>query len=80
MQCFLCSVFHVFKDGKWNGLEIKPAYVTRLSESFPAIYLSPLYMKAFASYKVTTKKVLRKEKRKKRKEKRKKKAETIGNF
>ena len=67
---FLCSVFHVFNDVKWNGLKIKPAYVTRLFKSFPGIYRSPLYMKAVASYKVTTKevkKVLRK-KKKRRKE------------
>ena len=37
-QSFLCSVFHVFIPGKWNGLEIKPAYVTRLFNSFPRIY------------------------------------------
>ena len=67
---FLCSVVHVFDGWKWNGLKIKPAYVTRLFKSFPGIYRSPLYMKAFASYKVITKKVLRK----------KKKVETIGNF
>ena len=72
MQCFLCSVFHVFNGGKWNGLKIKPAYVTRLFKSFPGVYRSPLYMKAIASYKVTTKKVLRKEE--------KKKVETIGKF
>ena len=62
-----CSVFHVFNGGKWKGLKFKPAYVTRLSESFSEIYRSPQYMKAFASYKVTTKevkKVLRKEKKK----------------
>ena len=34
----VCSVFHVFNDGKWNGLEIKPAYATRLFNSFPGIY------------------------------------------
>ena len=54
---FLCFVFHVFNGGKWNGSKIQPAYVTRLFESFPGIYWSPLYMKAFASYKVTTKHV-----------------------
>ena len=82
MQSVLCSVFHVFNGGKWNGLKIKPAYVTRCSKSFQRIYRSPLYMKAIASYEVTTKKVLRKEKRKKRKkrEKRKKNVEIIGNF
>ena len=79
MQSVLCSVFHVFNGGKWNGLKIKPAYVTRCSKSFRRIYRSPLYMKAIASYKVTTKKVLRKEE-KKRKEKKRKKVETIGNF
>ena len=49
----------MFNGGKWNELKIKPAYVTRLFKGFPGIYRSPLYMKAIASYKVTTKKVLR---------------------
>ena len=53
----------MFNGGKWNGLKIKPAYITRLFKSFSGIYRSPLYMKAIASYKVTTKKVLRKKKK-----------------
>ena len=63
---FLCSVFHVFNSGKWNGLKIKPAYVTRLFKSFPGIYRSRLDMKAIASYKVTTKKVFKKKRKKKK--------------
>ena len=55
MQFFQCSVFHVVKDGKWNGLEIKVAYVTRHSESFSGIYRAPLRMKAFPRYKRKTK-------------------------
>ena len=83
---FLCSVFHVFNGGKWNGLKIKPAYVTRLFKSFSGIYRSPLYMKAIASYKVTTRKVFKKRKNnveiigifwKRRKENN---VEIIGNF
>ena len=54
---FICSVFHVFNGEKLNGLYSNLAYVTHLFESFPGIYRSPLYMKAFASYKVTTKHV-----------------------
>ena len=73
MHSVLCSVFHVFNGGKWNGLKIKPAYVTRLFKCFPGIYRSPLYMKAIASYKVTTKKVLRKKKKKRKEKKRKEK-------
>ena len=69
----------MFNGGKWNGLKIKPPYATRLSESFPGIYLSPLHMKAFASYKVTTKEV-KKDLRKKKKKKKKKNVEIIGNF
>ena len=68
MQSVLCSVFHVFNGGKWNGLYSNLAYIARLFESFPGIYRSPLYMKAIASYKVTTKKVLRKKKKEKKKE------------
>ena len=55
MQFFLCSVFHVFKDGKWNRLEIKVAYVTRLFETRLGIYRSPLYVKVFSRYKRKTK-------------------------
>ena len=55
MQRFLCSVFHVFKDGKWNRLEIKVAYVSRLFETRLRIYRSPLYVKAFLRYKRKTK-------------------------
>ena len=55
MQRFLCSVFHAVKDGKWNGLEIKVAYVTRLFETRLGIYRFPLYVKAFSRYKRKTK-------------------------
>ena len=55
MQCFLCSVFHVFKIGKWNGLEINVAYVTRLFKTRLGIYGFPLYVKAFLRYKRKTK-------------------------
>ena len=52
---FLCFVFHVSKYGKWNGLEIKVAYVTRLFKTRLGIYRSPLYVKAFSRYKRKTK-------------------------
>ena len=55
MQSFLCSVFHVFNPGKWNGLEIKSAYVARLFNSFPGVYWSPLYVEAFTRYERKTK-------------------------
>ena len=55
MQSFLCSVFHVFNPEKWNGLEIKPAYVVRPFNTFPEIYRFPLYVKAFLRYKRKTK-------------------------
>ena len=52
---YLCSVLHVFNGGKWNGLDSNLALAIRRSESFPVIYLSPLYVKAFARYKWDTK-------------------------
>ena len=50
---FICSAFHVFSGGKWNGLDSNLAFVIRRSESFPGIYRPPLYMKAFARNKWT---------------------------
>ena len=55
MRFFLCSVFHVFKDEKWNGLEVKAAHVARLFKTRLGIYRSPLYVKAFLRYKRKTK-------------------------
>ena len=55
MWSFLCSVFHVFNGGKWNGLDSYLAYVTRCSESFQRIYRSPLQMTTFLRYKWKTK-------------------------
>ena len=52
---FTYPVFCVFNGENWNGLDSNPAYVTHRFESFSEIYRSPLYMKAFASNKVTTK-------------------------
>ena len=57
IRSFLCSVFHVFIGGIWNGLDSNLAFVIRRSESFSRIYRSQLYMTAFAGYKVTTKHV-----------------------
>ena len=54
---FVYPVFRVFNGENWNGSDSNLAYVTRRSESFSGIYRSPLYMGAFASYKVTTKHV-----------------------
>ena len=48
-------VFRVFNGENWNKLDSNLAYVTRRSENFPGIYRSALFMKACASYKVTTK-------------------------
>ena len=55
MQSVLGSVFHVFNGGKRNGLEIKPAYVTRLFETRLTTYCSLLYVKMDARYKLKTK-------------------------
>ena len=57
IEDFACSVFHDFSRGKWNGLEIKPAYVARLFNSFLEIHRSLLYVKAFPKYKRKTKHV-----------------------
>ena len=54
---FIHPVLSVFKDENWNVLDGNQAYVTRCLKRFLGIYRSLLYMKAFASYKVTTKHV-----------------------
>ena len=50
-------IYPVFNGENRNGSDSNLAYVTRSFESFSGIYRSLLYMKAFASYKVTTKHV-----------------------
>ena len=57
IENFINPVFRVFNGENWNGLDINLAYVTRRFESFSGIYQPPLYMKACASHKVTTKRV-----------------------
>ena len=54
---FIYPVFHVFNGENWNGSDSNLAYVGRRFESFSGIYRYLLYVKAFASYKVTTKHV-----------------------
>ena len=57
LKNFINPVFFVFNGENWNRLDSNLAYVTRCFKSFTGIYRSLLYMKAFASYKVTTKHV-----------------------
>ena len=57
VENIIYPVFRVFNGENWNGLDSNLAYVTRRFESFSRIYWSPLYTKAFTSYKVTTKHV-----------------------
>ena len=54
---FTYSFSRVFNGENWNGSDSNLAYVTRRFKSFSGIYRSPLYVKANASYKVTTKHV-----------------------
>ena len=54
-QKTIYPVFPVFNGENWNGLDSDLVYATRHFETLSEIYRSPLYMKAFASYKVTTK-------------------------
>ena len=57
IESFMYLVFRVFNGENGNGLHGNLAYVTRCFKSFSEIYRSLLYMKVFASYKVTTKHV-----------------------
>ena len=72
MQSFLCSIFHVFNPRKWNGLETKPAYVTRLFNGF----FSAVRESVFEMYRGKPLGL----KKKRKKQKKKKKVEIIGNF
>ena len=75
MHGFVCSVFHVFHDGKWIGKENFLAYVNLLFEARLTIYRSSLYVKMDARYKRKTPGLKKKEK-----EKEKEIVEFIGNF
>ena len=55
IENFINPAFRVFNGENWNGLDGNLAYVTPCFKSLSGIYWSLLYMKAFASYKVTTK-------------------------